>query len=268
MKTHNLEEIEDIETIIETFKDILEDGNFNLGICSLINSWTNTEEKELLVMKFFKDNKPSPVLYNSFYTNSAFQKNKDWWWVRGKHGDVQRRGFILKLIRVLMKAKTIIEQEDKTRIEKGIDHKKEVYPTYSSGGKLTPLELAKAKVKKLIKLFPNIQPEAERLFPELKDTTLFAVSGDLFVRKGYPKGLYALYFEEEIGFYIFNIRLNKDWNHTMLASNSKNLFRDKAFLTKSDFKALLKKSGCKLEGFKPIKGADIEYFHKLAFNEK
>ncbi len=105
----------------------------------------------------------------------------------------------------------------------------------------------------------------EYAFPEIKDVKPFVRAGSLFFKEQYPKSVYCLQYDSG-EFKIMNISDGKFWKGRQPPSNVNQVnYRKEVFLTKRDFRKLLKFSGGGLNKVKIIPQSSLKNLHYEIF---
>lgn len=113
---------------------------------------------------------------------------------------------------------------------------------------------------------PDLTDLLEEKFPEIVDKSPFVYSGQLFLKRTQQQNIYVLQYQS-YEFQIVNVRSCKPWSKTCHASNHHDATScgQKAYLTKADFKDLIKKSNVTLDNFKIIHDSMIEEMYYKEF---
>ena len=121
----------------------------------------------------------------------------------------------------------------------------------------------KERLQKLAENNPDFAPILEREFPEIIDNLPFVIPNFLFLREGYKASLYALRLKEHTNiFYIENLISGRSWSGKIEATG----FSRGYYLSRNDFKRLLKQAGIKLGSIVGISPEALKKLHYSSFN--
>lgn len=116
------------------------------------------------------------------------------------------------------------------------------------------------KLKELRDANPDFASLIEEKFPEIKDTKPFIYVNQLFFRKGHQHNVYQVVRDGSTRLRVRNLTHGKNWGHSIFQSTD-HVDTD-TYLTKKDFKELLKMSSANLESIKLIENKDINFLYE------
>lgn len=119
------------------------------------------------------------------------------------------------------------------------------------------------KIKRLRDNNPDFADILEREFPEIVNDEPYVYANALFMVSQQREAIYMLTLES-YKFTIKNLRYDKPWKASRFTPVSGDNSIG-AYLTKKDFKSMLKNSGVKLENIEIINKVDLQSLHDELF---
>lgn len=158
----------------------------------------------------------------------------------------------------------IVKAFDLDLVKEIIDYGDNIFPINELKKRLEDMTTIE-KLKKLRDNNPNFADAIENEFPEIVDNEPFIMVNSLFMRRDYTSNMYHLNYSDGF-FYVTNLRDDKRWQTKVHPSNpDANNFKD-YYLTKNDFKALLKASGIKLDTIRLVDYDILKHMHNVVYS--